>query len=171
MTAPNGDDRRLHNERLIYNYSRRLKLLEERRSKQGDSTDPAVEIEIDELRLNIATLEELLAPDVSPEVQAAIRRNEGDWAMLFAQFVRFGQRLTKVEERAQGLAEQDTRDAHWRLNVTGAIEHVAKEVVGNDAARKSGQLWNRRLLIGIALLVAADTGAIIWLIVTIRGLM
>ncbi len=43
---------RQHNERLIYNYTRRLKILEDRRSKQGDSTDPAVDIEIEELRLS-----------------------------------------------------------------------------------------------------------------------
>lgn len=161
---------RQHNERLIYNYTRRLKLLEERRSKQGDSTDPATDIEIEELRLNIATLEELLAPDVSPEVQAATRRAEGDWSMLFVQFVKYGQRLTKVEERAQLVAEQQIRDSHWRLNVTDMIEQVAATVAANDAKRRGGQRRNLSILIAIAVLLVVDTAAIVALMLVMRGL-
>lgn len=171
MTAAAPDESRLHNERLLYNYTRRLRLLEDRKSKQGDSADPAVEIEIEELRLNVATLEELLAPAVSPEVQAAVRRSEGDWAMLFAQFVKYGQRLTRVEEKADRVAEQQTRDAHWRINATGAIEQLAINVATNDSKRQTGQTWNRRLLISVTILVVIDTGAIVWLIITLRGLM
>lgn len=150
---------RQHAHRLIADYTRRMQVLERRKARQGDNADPAVDIELDELRLNVATLEALVEPEPADEVKAVVQRHiESDWAMMFAQFVKFGQRLTKVEERVDTVAQSQASAQLWRIDIAERLEV-------SDAARQYGQRRNLVISLGTlaALIVLAAILFVWWL--------
>jgi hypothetical protein len=150
---------RQHAQRLIHEYRRRLRALEIRKARQGDSADPAIDLEIDELRLNIATLEALIEPEPAPEVQEAVKRHvEGDYTFMFAQFVKFGQRLSRVEERVDKVAQAQHAASAWRLR-------IGEKIDANDAARVKGQRRNLLLSIGtLAALAVLALAFLVWVL-------
>lgn len=147
---------RQHAQRLIYQYRRRLYILEERKARQGDNADPAVDIELDELRLNIATLEALVEPEPADEVKAVVQRHvESDWAMMFAQMVKFGQRLTKVEERVDTVVQSQASAQLWRIDITDRL-------AVSDAARQWGQRRNLMISLGTLVLLIFAVILLVW---------
>lgn len=160
MASP--DDRQ-RTERLIYEYRRRLHLLERRAARQGDDVDPQVEIEAEDLRLNIATLQALIGPEPAPEVLSAVKRHvESDWAMLFAQFVKFGQRLTRVEERVETIAAAQTAAQIERLATYDDVQAIKRQQAETERKRRRWQpfyvaAW---AIIVIAVLLALIFGRI-----------
>lgn len=154
-----ADDRQ-HAEHLLYEYRRRLRGLEVRKARHGDLVDPAVDSEIDDLRLNIATLEALGTPEPAPEVQEAVRAHVADdYMFLFTQFVKFGSRLTHVEQRVETVAQQQSRADAWRLSIGEDVRGLKLGQDKNDHERKRGQRWNRVLLIAIIVLVIVGLAA------------
>jgi hypothetical protein len=145
---------RQHAQHLLYEYRRRLRLLEIRKARQAASVDPSVELDIDELRLNIATLEALTEPEPTPEVQEVVRAHvEMDYMFLFTQFVKFGSRLTSVEQRVENVAQHQGRADMWRITATEDMRGLEATQARNDKDRQHGQRWNRILLITLVVLV------------------
>jgi hypothetical protein len=155
-------EERQHNERLIHEYRRRLRPLELRAARQGDDTDPAVLNEIEQLKLNIATLEELNKPPPPKEVQEAIWKQAGDWAMLFAQSVQMNTRLTRVEERVETIVATQTAAQLERLATREDIQTIKEQQAETERKRKRWQpvyllLWGAAAL---AIILAVVFGRI-----------
>lgn len=103
MSAPANEEEaeaRAHRARLKRSYTRRLRVLELRAARQGDDTDPATDLEIEDLRAKIADLQLADAPAPDPEVKEAIRRRfESELDFLIVSFRSINERLTRGEER------------------------------------------------------------------------
>jgi hypothetical protein len=149
-----SEEDKAHAAELLYEYRKRLRVRERQKARQGDAADPSVEIEIAELRLNIATLEALVEPEPAIEVQEAVRAHVADdYMFLFTQFVRFGSRLTHVEQRVETVSQQQGRADVWRLGIADDVLTLKNSQTKNDVERKAGQHMNRALLIAVVVLL------------------
>jgi hypothetical protein len=148
------DEDRQHAAELLHEYRKRLRIQERRKAKQGDSADPSLDIDIAELRLNIATLEALIEPEPALEVQEVVRAHVADdYMFLFSQFVKFGSRLTHVEQRVEAVSQQQGRADVWRLGIADDVLTLKNGQTKNDVERKAGQRLNRALLIAVVVLL------------------
>jgi hypothetical protein len=149
-----SDEDKAHAAELLHEYRKRLRVRERQKARQGDTADPSVDIEIADLRLNIATLEALVEPEPAIEVQEIVRSHiADDYMFLFTQFVRFGSRLTRVEERVETAAQQQGRADVWRLGIADDVLSLKTSQAQSDVARKVGQWLNRALLIAVVILL------------------
>lgn len=150
-------EERAHARELLTTYQRRLRVREKQLSRAGDSVDPAIVLDIEELRVNITALEPLVQPEPSQEVKEVIRQHVDDAVFLFVQLAKFGERLTHVEEQAQTASEQATAAAQqqqsaqlWRLGIAADVEALKTD----REERKPGQRRNFKLqLLSIGLVV------------------
>lgn len=154
-----ADDRR-HAERLIREYTRRKRVLELRKAKQGDSADPAVDVEIEELEAGIAALSPLTKPEPPAEAKQLVERQAGglDMSMLFVQGTQQNARLTKIEEALGGIRDEQAMARVWRVNVTEQIEKlpdIQSMLQSEVGKRVIGQWTNRIFIFLIAVLVSA----------------
>jgi len=151
---------RSHAERLLYEHRRRLKALELRKVRAGDSADPSIDTQIEDSRRDVAVLEALLEASVSDDVRDTIRRNtEGDFdfTMLFLQGVKQNERITKIEEKVEVVVQAQNAAQLWRLDIAGRLEQ-------SDAARVHGQRRNLAISLGtLALLILAVALLVWWL--------
>jgi hypothetical protein len=135
---------RAHAERLLYEHRRRLKALELRKVRAGDSADPSIDTQIEDSRRDVSVLEALLEASVSDDVRDTIRRNtEGDFdfTMLFLQGVKQNERITKIEEKVETVVQAQGAAQLWRLD-------IADHLRVSDAQRVYGQKRNFRLALG-----------------------
>jgi hypothetical protein len=164
-------EERAHARELLTAYQRRLRVREKQLSRAGDSVDPAIVLDIEELRVNITALEPLVQPEPSQEVKEVIRQHVDDAVFVFVQLAKFGERLTHVEEQAQTASEQATAAAQqqqaaqlWRLDITANMEALKTD----QEQRKPGQRRNFWLqLLGIVLNIVVACvliGAIVYLV-------
>jgi hypothetical protein len=152
-----SSDDRAHAERLLYEHRRRLKALELRKVRAGDSADPSLDTQIEDERRDVSVLEALLETPVSDDVRDTIRRNtEGDFdfTMLFLQGVRQNERITgmeaemtQVKEKVETVVQAQNAAQLWRLDIADRLE-------SSDIARIYGQRRNFRISLGnIALIM------------------
>jgi len=122
---------------------RRLEVLEEQIAMVGEAhADPQQLTERDDLKKQLGLADAVLNSGLDDETRRIFRRyDQAD--LNIAVLSNVVQRVTAIEE--------------WN-----AVERV-KRMIGQ---RRSILMW-----IGVMTLVAIDTAAIVWLIVTIRGLM
>lgn len=109
-----ADDDKAHRDRLRRENTRRLRVLELRKARQGDATDPAVLTEMEEIRANLAFLDLADAPKPAPEVRASVG-SESILDLVIAQVGKFGERLTGVEERIVKVETRQEDAAEWRF--------------------------------------------------------
>lgn len=158
-------EERQHAERMLTQYQWRLRLLEERKARQGDASDPSTDIEIAELRANVSTLDALLEPEPAEEVKETVRRaGDGDWAFMFAQFVKYGTRLTKNEERVE-VAIQISREVQLALfNVGEDVKAIRDSIATERDDRVSGQHINRWIgMATLGVVVVLALASFVWL--------
>lgn len=104
---PADEEGRRHAEHLLYEYRRRLRVRERQKVRLGDAADPAVDMEIAELRTNIALLEPVVEPEPSEEVREAVRRHiADDYLFVFRQVVKVTQRMALREQHDAVLADE-----------------------------------------------------------------
>jgi hypothetical protein len=155
---------RQHAEKMLYEYQRRLRIRERQKARQGDNVDPAIENEVEDLRLNIAMLEPVLEPEPAPEVTEIIRRHlADDYLFVFRQVVKVGERLTKVDDRLTKVEQSQTAAQTWRLDVSDRLAET-------EASRIHGQRRNFRISIGNLVLLILLVLAL-WIILSRAGLL
>lgn len=168
-------EERAHARDLLTAYQRRLRVREKQLTRAGDWVDPAIVLDIEELRVNITALEPLVQPEPSQEVKEVIRQHVDDAVFLFVQLAKFGERLTHVEEQAQTASEQATAAAQaqasaqlWRLDIAA---DVAALKTGQEE-RKPGQrrnFWLQLLSIAILAIVAVSVIALVIVVSRFAG--
>ena len=147
-----ADDDQAHRDRLRRENMRRLRVLELRKARQGDATDPAVLTEMEEIRATLATLDMAEAPTPAPEATAHLRsRFVDEFEFWIAQLAALTMRQTRTEDRVGTLEtkvdQADQVSAAWRS------EHAATHEASN-LDRIWGQRRNFWLLIAILVLIA-----------------
>lgn len=149
---------RQHAQRLIKKKKGRLYRLEEQAAQMGLDTPPHVTTEIDDLRADIATLEAIAAPEpgTDPEVRALTKRSfgDGDWAMLFSQYVLINTRLTKVEEKTDTIAQVQQAASIERLQTKDDIHEIKERQVSGERKHRIWQPFFIGAWIAVFLMLA-----------------
>lgn len=173
---------RAHAERLLFEHRRRLRALELRKVRAGDSADPAIDTQIEDTRRDVSVLEALLETSVSDDVRDTIRRNtEGDFdfTMLFLQGVKQNERITKIEEKVEQVERQNSVEAQERpqrqRQLDDSISKINTRLDGQDKIlegqdKKLDTLfddgrWRFWLMVGILIVCSfvALRVALVWL--------
>src|SRR5262245_47190451 len=96
---------RVHAENLLKAHKKRLRLLELRKARQGDSADPAIDGEIADIKAAIADLEGHQASDIVTEARQAVRSQyDTDIDFLIADNAARSRKQTQIDERTQHIA-------------------------------------------------------------------
>jgi hypothetical protein len=157
---------RAHAERLLYEHRRRLRALELRKVRAGDSADPSIDTQIEDSRRDVSVLEALLEASVSDDVRDTIRRNtEGDFdfTMLFLQGVKQNERITKIEEKVETMVQAQGAAQLWRLD-------IADHLRISDEQRVWGQKRNFRLAVA-SLSLLCLLALLLWFVLARAGLL
>jgi len=161
-----SSEERQHARRLLKKKKGRLYILEEQAAEKGIDAPPHVLNEIEDLRGDIATLEVIAAPEpgADPEVRALTKRSfgDGDWAMLFTQYVLINTRLSKVEERTDAITQQLSMAQIERLETKEDVQEIKARQAQSEAKRRFWQpvylgLW---VFIVVLIIVAVLYGRI-----------
>lgn len=165
-----ADEERAHRERLRKEYTRRKRLLEIRKARQGDAADPSLDIALEEVNASLALLDAAAAPKATEEVRAAVGQEHID-QLVIAQVAKIAERQTKSEEYDKDIAatlEQSTKlTQEWRettgeqlVEIRGEITEIKNEVIGlvmvlasETANRKWGQQRNFWLIMVIIVML------------------
>lgn len=149
-----------HVARLRREHTRRLRALELRIARQGEpNADPAVLAEIEDIRQRLAELDLLERPRPSAEIKAAIRAHfDDDLDFLIAQFSKFGQRLTGVEEQVARVMQAHHAAQDWRNGISADVQ----DLKGDRDKDQRGRLWGRRIQVLILALVLVVLVILIW---------
>lgn len=127
------EDSRQHAESLLYEYKRRLKIRERQKARLGDAADPSVDLEIAQLRTNIAMLEPVVEPEPAEEVKEAVRRHiADDYLFVFRQVVKVGERLIRREE-------YDATTADEIQQIKTEVQQIKAVVESEQAGRPKRQ--------------------------------
>lgn len=159
-------------DRLLAAHEQRLSYLEERKALLGNSADVSLDIDIEQARSNVDTMQALKKVAVPPsrDVQAAVKRTLGDFdlASLFIQGVQINARVTDLEkvnteqtkaieviqkQTAQVVTQQHAAQ-RWRLDVDHLIRMIPRLVQDHGTERKQrlfGQWLNRAIMFGMAM--------------------
>lgn len=147
-----GTEDRAQAARLLKIHKRNLERLEEQKARLAGAINLAVDNQIDEERANIAALDPIANPPLptpsKPIQEFVAQASDGNWAMMFSQFVLLNSRITTIETKVQDVVEkvdvvvQTQSSAQlWRLDIADRLQH-------SDAARVHGQRRNFRISIG-----------------------
>lgn len=161
---------RQHAERLIKEHKKRLRLLELRLARQGDSADPSIEGEIADIKAAIADLEGHAPSAVIAEARQVVRdQYENDIEFLIADGAARNRRQTKTEETVANTAVElhTVKDDVIAMKVD--VQHLKEGVALEKQARERGQKRNFRLSVTSLALLFVLAGAL-WIILTRAGL-
>lgn len=166
-----------HRAALKRTYTKRLHLLELRAARQGDTVDPQVVTEIDDIKANLASLDLADAPAAAPEVRAAVRnRFDSELEFLIAQFTSITRRQTTTEEKVGDLADQlgalaqhisaivthQVEAAHERAENLRATVAIAQALAHEQTNRIGGQRLNFWLLVAAVVAGVLSLAAVVW---------
>jgi hypothetical protein len=133
--APTDEEDRAHRDKLKREYTKRLRVLEIRQARQGDTADPATDNEIDDLRAKIADLTLVEAKPPAPEIKEAIRRRfDDDLDFLIASFRGINERLTRGEER----------DVEFEKRVEKVEQHQADDRADREQRQSEMDAWREQ---------------------------
>lgn len=165
------DEDRQHIQLRIKALSKRFKILELRKDRQGDAADPSVDLEIDELRLNIGELQRVLdGPKLHDETKQAIRKYyDDDIDFLIATTAGLNQRQTRTEEQVQSITETQHAAGLWRLGYGPIIDALSERATREDRDAPKGRRRTLILLLLIVLFIAAEFGSIVWLALKVHA--
>lgn len=98
---------RQHAERLIKEHKKRLRLLELRLARQGDSADPSVEREINDIKAALSDLEGHEPSAIVTQARQVVRNQyDNDIDFLVADGAARNRRQTKTEETVVATAQE-----------------------------------------------------------------
>lgn len=150
------DEDHRHTEQLRREYAQCLRLLELRAARHGDSVEPAVLIEIEELRASIAALDLTTAPALVPEVREIVQKHfDSDLAFLVAQIAELTRRMLATDGHINSLMALHHAAQVWRIAIADDVQTLKEDRAHDNSERQHGQRWNRILLIAIVILVIA----------------
>lgn len=160
-----ADEERAHREKLRKEYTRRKRLLEIRKARQGDAADASLDIDLEEVNASLTLLDAADAPQATKEVRAAVGQEHID-QLVIAQVAKIAERLTTSEAHIQDIAAslaQWVGSSQERWDMIGEkIAAVVDTMHEERYARRWGQrrnLWLSAIaivvgLVAVVLLVA-----------------
>lgn len=134
-------------EELLAIYRRRLRVRDKQAARLGDSADPIIQLDREELLLNIAMLEPLAEPEPATEAKDLVQRVlTDDLTLLYVQGARTNTRLAQVEQ-AQHASQE------WRMQTTADVQTLKAGFSHEKQARKRGQRLRISAELAIVVLV------------------
>lgn len=148
---------RAHAQKMLKTYRARLRLQELKKAKLGDSADPMIDMEIQDLRGAIAEIEDHKLPAVVTEArQIARNQYENDLEFIMADGAVRNRRLTQSEEWIEKLSVE--------IHEVGKdVRNLKEDVRQSEAARATGApFWRRAVsLIALIALIALALGIVL----------
>lgn len=168
MSPP--DEEAAHRAALKKTYIARLRLLELRAARQGESVDPAVITEIGDIKTNLAGLDLAEAPAPAPLVAEAIRsRFANEFDFWVAQLTELTRRQTATEGKVGDLGalvrevvHHQTEAAKERAASLEAIIEMAQALAHEQTNRIGGQRLNFWLLVAAVVAGVLSLAAVVW---------
>ena len=168
MAAPED---RAHAEQLIRAHKKRLRLLELRLARHGDSADPSIEGEIQDIKAAISDLEGHAPSDVITEARQVVRNQyNNDIDFLVADGAARNRRQTKTEETVTATAQELHSVKDDVIAMKADVANLKIDHVAEHRARAWGQ--RRNLSIGLGNLVLLLLLALaVWIVLGRAGLL
>lgn len=139
---------RAHAQKMLKTLKARLRFQELKKAKLGDSADPVLDMDIQEVREAIAEIEGHKLPAVVIEARQATRNQyDNDLEFIMADGAVRNRRLTQSEERQETLAVEVHEIGKEVLNLKATV-------ADSEKARASGAPFLRRVLVGIAIVAS-----------------
>jgi len=158
-----NDEDRVQAEKLLKAYRQRLRYREEQIARLGDTADPAIPIDRDDLEREIGLLEAVLKPDSSPAVAGLIKRRLEDDVFLFQQSVEQNQRITRVEQSQSRMGVQLYEAQKDRMIIHADVADLKRRAQADDYHAERGRRRNYRLLLINVVLLVIIFGGMVWL--------
>lgn len=158
-------------ESLRATYERRLRIRERQLARKGDDAEPYIEMDIEQLRTNIAALNEMLAPPPSDEVaRLADKHLQGNQQFLFVQAVKTNQRVATLEGQVARIDTAQHEAGKWRLDVGPIIAMLHARAIQEDLDAPKGRRRTFRFLVFISVVLVLVLLAVLVLFVRVRSL-
>ena len=163
-----SDEERAHARRLLEIHRKNLQNLEERKANYGSLDVPlSLENQIEKEQANIAALEPLVKPAPSQKIQEFVTQaSDGNWAMMFSQFVLLNTRMTQQEGKTQQILEEQSRGSMWRMQAGEDIQ----ELKADKAERQQRQGLNFKLQV-LSLVVSIATAILVYVLLVRAGVL
>jgi hypothetical protein len=168
MASP--EDRE-HAERLIKEHKKRLRLLEIRLARQGDSADPSVEREIGDIKAALSDLEGHAPSAIVTEARQVVRNQyDNDIDFLVADGAARNRRQTKTEETVAATAVELHSVKDDVLEMKDDVQQLQQDHQTERKARARGQKRNLSIsLVNIILLLLFALA--VWIVLDRAGLL
>lgn len=158
-------------ETLRATYERRLRIRERQLARKGDDAEPFIELDIEELRTNIAALNEMLSPQPADEVQRLLGKHlQDNQQFLFVQAVKTNQRVATLEEKVGIIGAAQHAAGDWRLDVGPIIEALNARAKREDLDAPKGRRRTFRFLVFISVVLVLVLVGVLVLFVRVRSL-
>lgn len=159
-----------HAQRLLKKYKGRLRVRELQKATQGDSADPAIDIEIEELKASIADLEQHQPSELIVETRQAIRKQyDNDIDFLIADGAARNRRQTRMEEQGLAIAQE----VHAVKDKMLAMSADVQDLKDDKRMGERGRRRNLVLLIAGLVISLFTAGGVValWFIIVRAGVL
>lgn len=148
---------RQHAERLIREHKKRLRLLELRRARQGDSADPSVDQEIEDIKNALLELEGHTPSELVTQArQVARNQYENDIEFLIADGAARNRRQTRTEEKVDFIAAEIHAVKDEVIVVKSDVQTLQKEHKKSEEERRVwAPVWRAAWLSAVILALLA----------------
>lgn len=161
------DEERASAKRRIDIHRKNLRELEERAATYAADVPLHIVNQMDVERVKIASLEPIANPPRSDDTQAFVTQaGEGNWAMLFSQFVLLNTRMTKQEEQNQRILDEQFRASEWRIGAGEDIQDLKSD--RDDRMQKQGLNFKMQLA---SLIVSFATAILVYVLLVRAGIL
>jgi hypothetical protein len=162
---------RQHAERLIKEHKKRLRLLELRLARQGDSADPSVAGEIQDIKAALSDLEGHAPSAIVTEARQVVRNQyDNDIDFLVADGAARNRRQTKTEETVAATAQELHSVKDEVLAMKADVSKLKTDHQDERTARAWGQKRNLRLSVA-SLVLLCILALALWFILARAGLL
>ena len=154
---------------LLVENERRLRVRDRQIARGGDTVDPALILDAQDIRKKIVALKAVLEPELPDEISGLVRRRADDDYFLFQQVLGANQNVALLREDVAAVKQSQALAAQGRMQTDDRIGRIEVLVNVSEQARKTGAVWYRgALLIALGVAVLALIVSCVALIVGVQ---
>ena len=154
---------------LLTENERRLRIRDRQIERGGDTVDPALVLDAQDIRRKIVALKAVLEPELPDEISGLVRRRADDDYFIYQQVLGAKQEVAMIREDVQAVKQAQSLAAEGRMQTDDRIGRIEVLVNVSEQARKHGAIWYRRaLLIALGVAVLALIVSCVALIVGVQ---
>lgn len=146
-----SEDEVAHAQALLTDNQRRLRIRERQIERAGDSVDPSVLLDAEDIRKKIVALTAILEPELPDEISGLVKRRLEDDYFIFQQTLGAKQDVALLREDLAAVKQSQGLAATWRMQTDDRLGRIEGQVGDSEKKRAAGA-WLYRAGLLIALL-------------------